>query len=152
MRYLLDTNTVADMYDEAATNRDKLRLEIRSLEDEDELCISILSHCELQYGYENAPNGDKERIGGEIESILREFVVLPLRGNVASHYGRLKSGLKTMRRITRDKLKRFNVDILLAATALEESCVLVSNDSVYKDLHRIISELRVENWLEEDRT
>jgi len=148
MRYLLDTNTVADIYDSEAANRPKLLRRIRLLKDEDELCISILSHCELQYGYENAPPEIKEKTRKEIQTILTDFVVLPLRGNVATQYAKLKYGVKGLRQITRDKLKRYNIDMLLAATALEEDCILVSEDSIYKDLQKVIPDLRVENWIE----
>jgi predicted nucleic acid-binding protein len=146
MRYLLDTDTATDVYDFTATAHDRLRERIQRLPNKDEVFISILTHCELEYGYDNAADTVKPKIRKQIDAILRDFAVIPVQGNVALHYGYLKSALKELRGISRANIKRHNIDILLAATALEESCVLVSRDSIFQLLADITPRLQLENW------
>ncbi|MBI2566398.1 MAG: type II toxin-antitoxin system VapC family toxin [Candidatus Schekmanbacteria bacterium] len=146
MNYLLDTDTVADLYDLFVPEHASISRRVAQLADDDELCISILTHCELEYSYDNSPDSMKQKLRKQIDHILRSFSILPLDGQVARYFAELKSGLKNLRLIDRANIRRHNIDFLIAATALDQSCVLVSHDAVYQDLAQINSALRVEVW------
>jgi predicted nucleic acid-binding protein len=146
MKYLLDSGTATDIFDVTSDAYGRLHEKVRTLEDHDELFVSILTHCELEYSFVNASEQVKSKVRKEIDAILRDFSVLPLRGKVAGHYGKLKSCLKERRSISKFNIKRHNIDLLLAATAIEENCILISEDVIYEELTRIEPSLKFETW------
>jgi len=61
-------------------------------------------------------------------------------------YGDLKARLKSKTGI-RKAIKKHNIDIMLAATALDYNCVLVAKDGIYKDHLMLLNrQLMVEDW------
>ncbi len=48
MRYLLDTNVVSQLFDKSAKGHVPIRAKIASLEDDDEVAISVLTLYELE--------------------------------------------------------------------------------------------------------
>jgi len=65
-------------------------------------------------------------------------------------FGVLKKAIKDSRKLNKESIKKHNVDIMLAATALVENCILVSADSIYIEIQRLNPKLVLENWLEEN--
>ncbi len=63
MRYLLDTNTISELYDIDASHHSAILDHLGALTDKDRVCISILSLYELEYGWANAPDEKKPLFG-----------------------------------------------------------------------------------------
>ena len=62
-------------------------------------------------------------------------------------FGNLKKRIKETRSPSKENMKKFNIDVMLAATAITHQIVLVSADAVYAELQRHNSSLHVENWM-----
>ncbi len=62
MRYLLDTNTISELYDIDASHHSAILGHLGALTDKDRVCISILSLYELEYGWANAPDEKKSAV------------------------------------------------------------------------------------------
>ena len=62
MNYLLDSNTISDLYDKWSNDHGKIYQHLHSLSDRDTVYVSILTFYELEYGWANAPD-DKKRGG-----------------------------------------------------------------------------------------
>lgn len=150
MRYLLDTKA-NDLYNEDNERCITLWNNITSLKESDEVFISALTQCELEYGFENSPENQKEITRTRIRNIENDFQVLPIQGDIAKYYGKIKKALKEKRGINRENLKKHNIDLLIASTSISEECVLISSDSIYKDIQQLLinnqKKLKYENWL-----
>lgn len=74
------------------------------------------------------------------------FSIFELSLDAAQIFGRLKKALVDSRGLKDKARKSHNVDIIIAATAVAESCVLVSADSLFRDLQALEPSLQIENW------
>ena len=146
MTYLLDSNTISELYDSSAAQHATISKHISALSNQDQLCISIVSLYELEYGWANAPDEKKPALRQAITDIQADFGVLALSAQGANVFGDLKKRLKEARSPSKENMKKFNVDLMLAAAALTVQCVLVSADAMYRELQRYHSALRIENW------
>ena len=147
MKYLLDSNTVSDFYDKYSAGHPEICTKLSSLDDSDTLCISILTLYEMEYGYANAPAEKKEILRQKITEVQQDFQVLPLSADGARLFGELKKSLREFRGLKKENIKKFNIDIMLAAVAVTEGCVLVSSDAVYPELQQFNSALKLNNWI-----
>lgn len=55
MKYLLDSNTVSDIYNPSADNHKRFIKKILALKEEDDVFISILTVYEFEYAFANSP-------------------------------------------------------------------------------------------------
>ena len=149
MRYLLDSDSLSDLYEPGSPGHEHIVRRVGALDDADLVFISILSVYELEYGYANAPDEKKPVIRRRISSVHSDFSVLPLTPEAARVFGALKVRLRTLRGLSKKGSKAHNVDLMIAATAITEGCALVGADSIYLDLQRLDPTLRIENWLSE---
>ncbi len=133
MRYLLDSDIVTDLYDRLAANHPKIAGRLASLDDGDEVCISILTLYELEYGLANAPADKRDAIRKKIAEAQNDFAVLPLSSVGAKEFGALKKVLRDRRSLTQEGIKKHNIDLMIAAAAVAEGCSLVSGDTVYRE-------------------
>lgn len=147
MRFLLDSDSLSDLYEPDAPGHAVIGSRIASLQDSDQVFISILALYEAEYGCANAPEWKKPSIRKRISEFQDDFEVLPLTLESAGHFGSLKAGLSRIRGLSSKGSKLHSVDLMLAATAVTEDCTLISADSIYRDLMKVDSMLRVENWL-----
>jgi predicted nucleic acid-binding protein len=60
-KYLFDSDTVSDLYDQFSDNHFKILEKLSSLKGMDDVYISILSLYEFEYGYANAPDDKKSQ-------------------------------------------------------------------------------------------
>jgi len=150
MKYLLDADAVTFLFDDQRKpQHEAIHRRISDLRDGDSMQTSVLVLCELEYGYFNAPDDKKAPIRATIDSISRQFDdILPLEPGVAGVFGGLKAHLRAKRRLSREAIRRHNVDLLLAATAVVTSAVLVGADRLYAELAEDWPDFRTENWLE----
>ncbi len=146
-KYLFDSDTVSDLYDQFSDNHLKLFEKLSSLKGMDKVYISILTLYEFEYGYANAPDDKKNVVRKKIADAQQDFDVLPLSLEGSQLFGVLKKFLKDSRRLNKENIKKHNIDIMLAATAIVENCILVSADSIYLEIQKFNSKLELENWV-----
>jgi len=147
LKYLLDSNTVSDFYNESSDGHPKVHARFSLLKDADTVCISMLTLYELEYGYSNAPDDKRSVLRQIIAEVQQDFEMLPLSINGSRLFGKLKKLFKDYRGIKKENIKKHTVDIMLAASAIIESCILVTDDAIFSDLQKLNSDLRLENWL-----
>lgn len=147
MLYLLDSDSLSDLYEPVSSGHQSITQRIASLSNTDLVVVSILSLYEMEYGYANAPEDIRPAIRRRISAAQSHFSLLPLTPEAARLFGTLKARLATLRRLSKKASKSHNVDLMMAATAITEGCTLISADGIYSDLQQIDPTLRVENWL-----
>ncbi|HEY7216060.1 MAG TPA: type II toxin-antitoxin system VapC family toxin, partial [Thermoanaerobaculia bacterium] len=118
-----------------------------ALANSDLVFISILALYELEYGYANAPDEKKSVIRQRISSLQEDFPILPLTAEAARVFGALKARFRKVRQLSKKGSKAHNVDLMIAATAITEGCILIGADGVYQEIQRLDPTLRIENWL-----
>ncbi len=87
MRYLLDTNIVADL---ARNPQRRIAQRIREVS-EREVCTSIIVAADLRYG---ATKKGSARLGAQIDAILGALEVLPFETRADAVCGRLRARLE----------------------------------------------------------
>ncbi len=147
MRYLLDSDIVTDLYDKSAVNHPRIISRLAALDDADEVCISILTVYEFEYGLANAPADKRDVIGKKVVEAQKDFEALPLSSAGAKFFGALKKALRDRRALTPEGIKKHNIDLIIAATALAEGCRLVSGDAVYKEFRTSHPDLTLDDWV-----
>ena len=147
MKYLLDTDSLSFLYGNPEDPLTKSILEkVTELSEEDVLTVSVLNFYELEYSYFLASDEKKPIIRHIIDQISQGFVVFPLRQNSSSLYAELKGKLKQTRNIPPKNMRRYNIDLMLASTAITENAILVSLDQIYPTLVEINQQFQHENW------
>jgi predicted nucleic acid-binding protein len=119
---------------------------LASLKDSDQVFLSILALYELEYALANAPEEKRPLIRQRISDAQEDFPILPLTANAARLFGELKASLRKMRQLSAKGSKLHNIDLMIAATAISEECILVSRDSIYPDVQKLHPELKIESW------
>ena len=147
MKFLLDSDILSDLYDPSSSGHFPVAARLESLEDADSVFVSILAVYELEYGYAHAPEQKKFALRQTLSDLQSDFPILPLTIEGARLFGSLKERLQVSRGLSKKGSKAHNVDLMLAATAMVEGCVLVSTDSIYRDLHELNPIFLTENWL-----
>ncbi len=145
-QYLLDSNTVSDLYNPSTLAYDPICRRLASLKSGEKVYVSILTLYELEYGFAHAPDNQKMRVRQQINQVQQDFEILPLSKEGAKLFGILKQILKETRHVSQENLKKHTIDVMMATTAVTEDCVLVSADKIYLDLQRSYGLLNVENW------
>ena len=101
-----------------------------------DLFLSALVVAELRYG---AAKLGSNKFAGYLEDWLRLFDLRPWPVTASQHYARLRCDLE------RQGAPIGNMDLLIAAHALAENAVLVTNN--LREFGRVPN-LRLENWME----
>jgi len=133
---LLDTNALAAaMRADAALERYLLRVG-----GEGSLFTSVVVEGEVRFGIGRLPDGRRKKLlTRALDEILAHLGdVLPIHREAASRYAQLKGDLWK-----RGKPMGEN-DLWLAAAAVAQDLVLVTNDGSFRNVKGLI----VENWLE----
>ncbi len=148
MKYLLDLDIVSALFGTDSPFYNKAVSEIKKLSPQDDLCLSVLTIYELKYSLSNTKDQhQKKQIIDMISWCKSFFEILPLTVSGADFYGELKAGFREKTGINKKAIKRHNIDMMIASTALDYQCVLVARDHIYKDhLVSVIPELTVEDW------
>lgn len=146
MNYLLDSNTISDFYDKDSINYPKILNKISNLKNTDNIAISILTLYELEYGLANAPENKKTVIEQKIIELQIDFDIFPLSKQGAKLFGLFKKEIKTTKMFNKENIKKHNIDLMIAATAMTENYILVSADLIYPDIAKINDQFQLENW------
>jgi predicted nucleic acid-binding protein len=152
-KYLLDTNIPLYLEDPESPFHHSVKGSFQKLQDEDQLFISVLSLFELYYGVELKKKEGKEQLAAQtlrvIEEIKKKFTLLPLNGKEASVFGKIKTRYKVRSRKKDEKketIKKHDIDFILASTAIKDHLIIVSNDSLFRNIKELYPTLQVENW------
>jgi len=146
MKYLLDSNTVSDIYNPSSDNHSRVIKKLLVLKENDDAFISILTVYEFEYAFANSPMHKQNEIRGTIWQMQQDFIVLPLSSTSAEIFGDLKKAFKEFRNIKPENLKKHTIDLIIAASALNHQTILISDDKIYRDIQLIKPELNLENW------
>ncbi|MBC8147358.1 MAG: type II toxin-antitoxin system VapC family toxin, partial [Bacteroidetes bacterium] len=129
MKYLLDTNIISALIDETNINYSKIAKRFSSLNDDDELYISILTLFEFEYSFFRCSNSNKQKsIRSTIKRFDSLFNQLQISKKDASSFGEIKSLIRDQTKTNTKNMKRLNFDIMIASSAISNSCVVVSGD------------------------
>lgn len=150
MKYLLDSNIISEFYDKFSAGHHLITQRLTALSDDDMVYMSILTLYELEYGYAHAPDDKKAIIRQKIKEAQGDFTTLPLSPEGAHIFGILKQRMKASRKLNAENIKKHNIDVMLAATALTEDCIFVSDDAMYAEIQTFEPALQIENWLQQD--
>lgn len=130
MKYLLDTNICIYWFKGLSS----IKTKIDSI-DIDDITVSLITIGELLYGAHNSNNIEKNLL--KISEFEDSIGVLPIDRDCLEAYAKIKSKLRSEGKILDD------FDILIAATALVNNCIIVTNNT--KHFERIDG-LSIENW------
>jgi len=147
MDYIFDTDAIVAFYDD--TNQEKhtnIHNKVLTLGVYDNVYVSVLSLYEYHYSYSNAAKKEKDKILTTINELEKDFQILPVGNIGASIFGELKAKYKAATNTQRSNMKKFNIDLIIASTAISNSCIVVSNDKVYKKLSEICEDFECEQF------
>lgn len=100
------------------------------------ICVSVVTYAELQYGVERSSS---KRMNREIvDDFISHLTVLSWDMDAAYRYGKIRSALEEK------GTPIGNMDLLISAHALSQKCTLVSNN--LREFNRI-KDLETENWV-----
>jgi len=87
-----------------------------------DLAISAITRFELLYGVERWPPAWKMKESGKVRLLLENLVILPFTGETSSHAATIRASLEAAGHPIGP------MDVLIAATALENDLPLVTNN------------------------
>jgi tRNA(fMet)-specific endonuclease VapC len=131
--WLLDTNTI--VYAQYVGGPVRERLDEASKRGR--VVTSVLVIAELFYGAAKSSRPEANR--RKVDDVVRALEVLPITIGSAARFGALKQDLGSRGRVKAD------IDLHIAATAIEEGATLVTNDGAL--LAGDIEGLAAENWI-----
>ena len=138
MRYLLDSNVISAFFDNTSIHHNKVVENILDLNDDDELCLSVLTLFEFEYSLFRCSDTKKQTfIRSTIDKLNINFNIIDVSENEAIIFGKIKSLIKDKTGISKENIKKLNIDIMIASSAISNSCITVSGDNTFK----IISEI-----------
>ena len=132
MTWLLDTNIVAYVLNDAGSVRPRLNESARV----GRVVTSIIVVAELMYGVERSARRDANR--RRVEKELAAIEIAPVTLGAATHFGRLKAELRVR------GIAKSDLDLMIAASALDLGATLVTHDQALLD--GAIQGLAVEDW------
>ena len=131
--YMLDTNICIYVIKKRPAS---FLAKFNAVENENnELCVSVVTYAELQYGVERSLY--KKMNECIVEDFIARLIVLSWDMNAAREYGKIRSTFE------KKGIPIGNMDMLIAAHALSGNHTLVSNN--IKEFCRI-KNLKYENW------
>jgi predicted nucleic acid-binding protein len=155
--YLLDTCSLISLKKNYAEGHERHVIRLSSLNDDDEVCASILSIYELSAGANHAPNIQLENDTRQvIHSIRQEFEILPvpMEEEATEIFGALKELYKdwespdlNKRKLGNKAINRQSIDLLIATTAIINKAILVTSDIMGAVIKEFCSGFRYENWM-----
>lgn len=147
MNFIFDTDSVCFLFGKNSNEHTKIRHRILSLNENDVIYVSFITLFELEYSLSNATDAlRKQEIRTTIDNTKQRFQIIPLKLEFASKYGEIKSKLKNHWGNSSKGMKKHNLDLMIASTAISESFVLVAHDVIYKDLFKVYPQIKYECW------
>jgi len=147
-KYLLDTN-VASLLGSADDHEHHAFFEkFYELADDDIVMVSVITLYEINYGLKNTRDKKQQKeIRKNLELIQRFFEIVPLDAHEMEIYADLKVLYKKYTGINKTSMKKNDLDILIASSAMATGATLVSRDALFGKLAEIEPKFKWENWL-----
>jgi tRNA(fMet)-specific endonuclease VapC len=118
--YMLDTNTVSYI---AKGHSKAARARMLNLEEDEVVCLSVITEAEIRYGLAKRPEATALR--ERMEWFLAAVKVLPWGRDETRAYGVLRAKLESSGKTLE------NMDMMIAAHAIATGAVLVTNDKAF---------------------
>ncbi len=162
-KYLLDTNSLSSLTKSHDAHYYKLILKLNTLNDDVELYASIISLYEMEYGASHAKDPQLIQAARKAIQYIKDtdesknedknrIKLCHLSKNGAKIFGDLKEQFQKYKeeigeKIGKRTLPKHNVDLIIAATAIELKATLVSNDeTIFRLIKKIRSDFTWEDW------
>lgn len=129
-RYLLDTNAFSHAVKGMLPHFD-VRFATVPLE---EIAVSVITEAELLFGLAKRP--EAYHLARAVHRLLEQITILPWTSKAARQYANLRFALETKGQ------PMGSMDLMIAAHALAEDAVLVTNDAAFRRIHS----LKIEDW------
>jgi tRNA(fMet)-specific endonuclease VapC len=130
IRYLLDTNTASYLAKDTVPSVRRQFQRVRAAS----VGISVVSEAELLFRLARKP--EAKHIAIAVREFLSRITILAWDSKAAYHYAQLRAMLE------REGKSLGGMDMMIAAHAVAEDAVLVSNDSAFSR----IGHLKTEDW------
>jgi len=148
-KYILDTNIISLLGSERSNGSRGVFERFALLEDDDRVMVSIITLYEALYGMKNNKNLQQQNeIAKDIALIKKYFEVIPLDIRQMEFYADLKVRYREHTGINKKSMKKNDLDLLIAASAMAEDATLVSRDGIFETLSKIVPNLKYDNWLQ----
>ena len=149
MKYLLDFNVISALFDNESINHDKIVEKFENLDDDNELYLSVLTLFEFEYSFFCCVDVKKQaEIRSTIETISSDLNKIGITEAESKIFGEIKSLIKNVTKKKPENMRKLNIDIMIASSALSNSCVVVSGDKIFKTISEVYPQAKFENWLE----
>ena len=136
-RFLLDTNTISYI----ARNRSPAaRARLETAQENGPVYLSAISEGEVLYGLARRPAA--RQVAYFMHAALAGLHILPWNSVAAAAYSRLRSENET------DGIVLGPLDMLIAAHAAAEKCILVTSDKAFS---RLLAGPKTINWADDIR-
>jgi predicted nucleic acid-binding protein len=147
-KYILDTNIASLLGSKETKENRKIYEKFYQLNDEDVVMVSIVTLYEATYGLKHSEDEEQqEEIRQNIAYIRKYFEIIPLDLREMELFADLKVLYKKKTGINKKAMKKNDLDILIASTAMAESATLISDDGIFEKLSEIEPKFKWENWL-----
>lgn len=146
-KYLLDTNIVSYFADNLSPHHETIVGKISGLDDNADVCISILSLYELSYGQVSADAMTAEMFNQTKNLMMEYFEIVNLSEESADIFGILKADFINQTGINKNIAKRHDTDLIIASSSIAENAVLISNDRIFETIGDIYAGFKYENWV-----
>jgi tRNA(fMet)-specific endonuclease VapC len=130
--YMLDTNMVSYI---AKGHSQAARARMLNLAKDEIVCLSAITEAEIRFGLAKRP--DAIALRERMEWFLAAIKILPWGSEEAKAYGALRAKLESAGKSLE------NMDLLIAAHALAQGAVLVTNDKVFAQVNELQATV---NW------
>ncbi len=147
-KFILDTNIASLLGGAKTRESQKIYEKFYQLDDEDIIMVSIITLYEANYGLKHSEDKkQKEEIRQNITYIQKYFKIIPLDLREMELFADLKVLYKKKTGINKKAMKKNDLDILIASTAMAENAILISDDGIFEKLSEIEPNFKYENWL-----
>ena len=150
--YLIDTCILSYLEDPSSRFNRSTLAALARLDARDQVCLSILSLYELEYGIRKAGKELAPGIERAKRRALQLYRVLPLSRRGAKIFADLKDAYRHRKarelsgKELAKHLARHTSDFLIASTALDHRATVVSNDRIFTLLRQVSPQLAVADW------
>jgi predicted nucleic acid-binding protein len=147
-KYLIDTNIVSLLGGKATEESRKIYNKFYQLKDDDVIMVSIVTLYEMMYGLKHSQSSrQQDEIRQNIEFVQKYFEIIPLDLKEMELFADMKVLYKKTTGIGQKAMKKNDLDMLIASTAMAENAILISNDRIFATLMEIEPKFSWENWL-----
>ena len=119
---------------------------ISQIDDHDRIYLSILTIYELQHGIASMSHEMAVKFYKTKNLMIKHFEILSLSEKGAEIFGILKAEYIKHTGIVKEAVKRHDIDLMMASSAIAENAVLVSNDRIFTRLKKVCSDFLLEDW------